>query len=197
MKPTQEQLQGALRAARRKGNLCAAERYLQRKGILCFGVESVSCADRSIEYVNLGDTYDTTIIDEDGDFAIASWGGWYEETENRHCEDAGAIRCGYCGELTAMDKEDWRDVVCQHCGRYVQNGETPAPQAEPENLDALPLEDLQAYCQNAGNPAPLREYAAIKARAIQARQGGRIQQAQQWEARLNRLYSQLPDTLQW
>ncbi len=196
MKPTQEQLQGALRAARRKGNLCAAERYLQRKGILCFGVESVSCADRSIEYVNLGDTYDTTIIDEDGDFAIASWGGWVEETENQHCQEEGEIRCGYCGEFTPC-AENWRDCVCQHCGRYVQTGEKPEPKPQPENLDDMPLEDLRAYCRNADNPAPLREYAAIKARAIRARLAGRIPQAQQWEAQLDGLYSQLPKTLQW
>ena len=196
MKPTQEQLQGALRAARRKGSLCAAERYLQRKGILCFGVESVSCADRSIEYVNLGDTYDTTIIDDDGDFAIASWGGWYEETEREHCEEEGVIRCGYCGEFTPC-AEDWTETVCQHCGRYVQTGEKPAPKPDPENLDDMPLADLQAYCHNADNPAALREYAAIKARAMQSRLGGRIQQAQQWEKALDGLYDLLPETLQW
>ena len=152
MKPTQEQLQGALRAARRKGSLCAAERYLQRKGILCFGVESVSCADRSIDYVNLGDTYDTTIIQEGDEFSISSWGGWYEETEQEHCESEGEIRCGYCGEFTPV-AEDWRDTVCQHCGRYVQTGEKPEPQpAETEKAtpvmekpgEETPVEEIPA-----------------------------------------------------
>ena len=66
-----------------------------------------------------------------------------------------------------------------------------------ENLDCLDLSDLQTYCQNTDNPAPLREYAAIKARAMQARLGGRIQQALQWEKALDGLYSLLPETLQW
>jgi hypothetical protein len=61
----------------------------------------------------------------------------------------------------------------------------------------MPLPDLQAYCHNADNPAALREYAAIKARAMQARSGGRIQQAQQWEKALDGLYDLLPETLQW
>ncbi len=116
-------LQGALRAAK-CGGLCAAERYLQRKGILCFGIESVSCADRSIEYVNLGDTYTTTVIQEGEDFAIASWGDWLEEMENQHCDEEGVIRCGYCGEFTPC-AEDWRETICAHCGRYVQSGEKP------------------------------------------------------------------------
>ena len=196
MKPTETQLQRALHFAKRKGELSAAARYLKRKGVLCFGVEHVSCADKEISYVNLGDTYDTTIIQEGDEFSISSWGGWVEETENQHCEEEGEIRCGYCGEFTHV-AEDWQDTICEHCGRYVHNGEKPEPQPDPENLDDMPLPDLQAYCHNADNPAALREYAAIKARAMQARSGGRIQQAQQWEKALDGLYDLLPETLQW
>ena len=66
-----------------------------------------------------------------------------------------------------------------------------------ENLDCLDLTDLQAYCQNADNPAPLREYAAINARAMEARRAGRIGAARQWEGDCDSLYKLLPTELQW
>ena len=62
-----------------------------------FGVEYVSCAGREIAYVNLGETYERTICQEGDEFFISSWGGWYEDAENEHCEEEGVIRCGYCG----------------------------------------------------------------------------------------------------
>ena len=68
---------------------------------------------------------------------------------------------------------------------------------EPVNLDAMDPEDLHVYCQEQGNPAPLREYAAIKARAIYSRKAGRIHRSLQWEQALGRLYQQLPEDLQW
>ena len=80
-----------------EGELSAAERYLTRKGILCFGIESVAVADRSIDYVNLGETYQLTIIQEGqegqegGEFSIASWGGWVEESEGEYCEENNEI----------------------------------------------------------------------------------------------------------
>lgn len=125
MQATQTMLDRAARYATRKGELSAAEKMLERLGILCFGIESVSCADRSIDYVNLGDTYDATIIQEGNDFSVCSWGGWYEETENQHCEEEGETRCGYCGEFTTTDSEDWHNTICEHCGRYVDSGELP------------------------------------------------------------------------
>ena len=132
-------------------------------------------------------------------FSISSWGGWYEETENQHCEEEGEIRCGNCGEFTPV-AEDWRDTVCQHCGRYVHNGEKPEPKPEPEtdpeNLDDMPLPDLQAYCHNADKPAALREYAAIKARAMQCAWVVESSNAQ-WENALDGLYNLLPEDLQW
>ena len=65
------------------------------------------------------------------------------------------------------------------------------------NLDCMATGDLHTYCQTPRNPAPLREYAAIKARAQEARLAGRIQQAIKWEDALDRLYKQLPHYLRW
>lgn len=96
-----------------------------------FGIEFVSCGDKELKYINLGDTYDTTICAEmcqsdyydiyqenDPPF-ISSWGSWFETTEQEICEQDGVIRCGYCGSFTPMDKEDWRDVICENCGELV------------------------------------------------------------------------------
>ena len=109
----------------------------------------------------------------------------------------GKFVAGIAASLPRWIRKTGGICICQHCGRYVQTGEKPEPQPDPENLDDMPLEDLQAYCHNADKPAPLREYAAIKARAMQARLGGRIQQALQWEKALDGLYSLLPETFQW
>ena len=189
-------------ANRKQGGLELAEQFLERAGFggELFGIESVSCGERELRYLNVGDTYSLTIGQEgDGEVFSTSWGGWLEEAEQEHCEENGETRCGYCGEFTPV-AEDWHDTVCQHCGRYVDSGELPdkgQEKMEPENLDAMDPEDLHAYCQEQSNPAPLREYAAIRARAIDARKAGRIQQALQWEQSLDRLYQQLPEDLQW
>lgn len=115
MKPTREQL---IQAAR-FDYLDTAERYLKRYGVLTFGIESVSVVDRKIRYVNLGDTYDETVISELGSkLSVGSWGSWVEGAENEYCEAEGVIRCGFCGEFTECAAE-WRDTVCEHCGHLV------------------------------------------------------------------------------
>lgn len=83
-----------------------------------------------MEYLNQGDTYALTLVLTDdyvnGIALLAtSWGDWYEEAERQYCEEHGAIRCGYCGKLTddsVDDDEDWRDIVCEHCGHNVSGG---------------------------------------------------------------------------
>ncbi|MHB9044366.1 MAG: hypothetical protein ACYC35_00350 [Pirellulales bacterium] len=129
MQATETMLERAALYATRKGELSAAERLLERLGVLCFGIESVSCADRSIDYVNMGETYTPTIVQEGETFSVSSWGGWYEGAEQEHCEQEGAIRCGYCGEFTPC-AEEWSETVCEHCGRYVDSGALPEKETE-------------------------------------------------------------------
>jgi hypothetical protein len=122
---TAHTIETAARLAQRRGNLDIAERYLKRAGVITFGVEYVSCADRECAYLNMGDTYDLTVVQEGQDFAALSWGDWHESAEREYCEENGAINCGYCGEFTPVDSECWHETVCEHCGRYVDNGELP------------------------------------------------------------------------
>jgi DNA-directed RNA polymerase subunit RPC12/RpoP len=82
-----------------------------------FGIEYVGFRGRELAYVNMGETYSQTVCLEGEDsFFVGSWGDWLENAEAEYCEDTDTIRCGYCGEFTPMDCEDWRDVVCESCG---------------------------------------------------------------------------------
>jgi hypothetical protein len=114
MKPTKDQLDRAARY----DNIEAAERYLKSYGVTVFGIEFVSVAGRELRYVNLGDTYDETVVEELGKLSVGSWGGWLEEAEGEYCADEGLIRCGHCGEFTPVDI-DWRETVCYNCGNLV------------------------------------------------------------------------------
>lgn len=92
------------------------------------GVESVSCGEHSIQYLNAGDTYaETLIYDANADPAYywGSWGAWLEATEEELNDENGTIRCGNCGEFTPV-LEEWLDTLCQHCKRYVDDGTKPS-----------------------------------------------------------------------
>jgi len=119
-------------ANRHNGGLELAETFINRAGWghSIFGVEYVSCAGRELSYLNTGETYSLTIGQEgNGEVFSTSWGGWYEDAENQHCEEEGETRCGYCGEFTPC-AEEWRETVCEHCGRYVDSGELPEKETE-------------------------------------------------------------------
>lgn len=115
----------ACRLAIGNQSLKTAENYLKANGVLTFGIQSISLADRSMEYINLGDTYEQTIYCENGMYSVGSWGNWYEEAEKEHCQDNNMVSCGNCGEFTEKDCKDWREVVCSSCGRNVSTGELP------------------------------------------------------------------------
>lgn len=112
-------LMRALEIATKTESLEEAEQFLNSYHFPTYGIEHIFLADRELSYINLGDTYDTTFCEEDGKFFMSSWGEWYEEAEREYCEENDAIRCGYCGEFTPMDKDDWREVICKSCGNRV------------------------------------------------------------------------------
>lgn len=114
----EEIYQKALTIARENDSLEDAEAYMLSKGLGCFGIEGVSCAGRSMEYINMGGTYDSTIVCEDGEYELTSWGDWYESAEQAYCEEHGAVRCAYCGEFTPLKTKDWHETVCEACGHY-------------------------------------------------------------------------------
>lgn len=118
----QEVLDQAVKA----DSLKSAEGIMAQAGIITCGVECVSCGGVELHYVNLGDTYDQTICrEDDGPLFIGSWGAWYEATEAQQNEDDGTITCAWCSHRTPMDKDDWREVVCESCGNCVNGDKAP------------------------------------------------------------------------
>lgn len=107
-----------------------AERYLKRRGLLTFGVEYASLDNvsdgREMAYLNVGETYKLTLIVENDQFELSSWGDWYEIAEQLHCIDTDSIRCAYCGEFVPDESgKDWRDIVCESCGHCLDGSEAP------------------------------------------------------------------------
>lgn len=124
MNATETTLEQALDAARR-GDWEAANTLAGG-----YGIESVERSDRTLQYVNLGDTYAATVCQEaDSEPYIGTWGDWIEAVEAEHCTEEGALVCGYCSEFTPKNRRDWSDVICQHCLHNVADG-TPAPKCE-------------------------------------------------------------------
>jgi hypothetical protein len=110
---------------RHNGDLDMVQTFLRLEnwGDATFGIESVSVADRELQYLNTGGTYDLTIGQEgDGPVFDTSWGDWAEQAEIDHCEAEGVIRCGNCGGFTSRD-EPWDNTRCMNCGRNVSTGE--------------------------------------------------------------------------
>jgi len=91
-----------LKLAVKAGNLEDAKKTLESSGVLTYGIEHVSCGDVELHYVNLGDTYSTTICQEDdGSLFISSWGAWYELTERQQNENNNTT-CAWCSHRTVI-----------------------------------------------------------------------------------------------
>jgi hypothetical protein len=102
-----------------------AETYLEALwgNAATFGVEHVAVEGTDgpeLAYLNTGDTYALTVAcEDDGPLFATTWGDWYEQAEQHHCETENVIRCAYCGTFCDYDGTgDWRDVECS-CGHLV------------------------------------------------------------------------------
>ena len=89
-----------------------------------FGSESanVDGTEHNCYYLNMGDTYATTLlIDDDNVLSVTCWGDWYESTERKHCKAESVIRCGHCSHLTPFEYgiDDWRNHNCESCENNV------------------------------------------------------------------------------
>jgi len=99
------------------------------------GVEAVQLEDYQVDnyyynivllYVNMGDTYDTTLCydTEKGEFLIGSWGDWLEEWELRRKEKAMKIESDEQGNLIAykavrkLPSGTLKSLVMSKYGRY-------------------------------------------------------------------------------
>ena len=77
-----------------------------------FGIESIrlentddDIAADSMRYLNLGETYATTLVLTDdvtngNALIVSSWGDWYETAERRYESDNDVRRCPNCGQFT-------------------------------------------------------------------------------------------------
>ena len=65
--------------------MCAADEIIGGHGVEAIGINSE--APGKGMYVNLGDTYDTTLFYDydEGEYQVCSWGDWYEEKEKEQC----------------------------------------------------------------------------------------------------------------
>lgn len=70
---------------------------------------------------------------------------------------------------------------------------------EPVNLDCLSIEpdDYRAFAADTTNDMRLRNYAEMKAQAMECRLAGRVAEAVSIERNLDRFYNALPTNLQW
>lgn len=107
-------------ANRKGGGIEAAERFIVRAGWIhaTCGVESVSECGRSMEYLNTGDTYTTTVICEGTECSVGSWGAWVESVENEYNDENDTIKCAHCSNYTPV-AEPWDCTVCNYCRNYV------------------------------------------------------------------------------
>lgn len=94
------------------------------------GVEALTLADGSeLLYVNMGDTYDSTLCHVAGrGFFVSSWGDVYEEADREREEQEGERRCAYCSEWCECDPAAGAQEPCGSCGRDPATGD-PWPEA--------------------------------------------------------------------
>ncbi len=125
---TDEQIETAVKLAQRnrkaktgRTGFEIAERYLRRYSPCTFGIEQVccDCSGATLSYINLGDTYDYTVCRYAGKYFAGSWGDWHEEQEREYDTENETVGCGYCSHHTPIQNEDWRNTVCEQCGKRV------------------------------------------------------------------------------
>ena len=113
-------------ANRRAGDLDMVQSFLHRAGWghATFGIETIETCDRTLQDLNTGDTYDSTVLLEGEELYSGCWGDWVERVEGDYEKDQSVYRCCNCGEFTPAG-ETWAETVCTTCGRYVNSSEKP------------------------------------------------------------------------
>lgn len=122
-----------------------AEWYMNRMGFPTFGWEHCNCdgTDRSMQYLNVGETYTLTVVYEDQEFTADSWGNWFEAAEAQHCEEENEVRCAYCGEWVEIETpDDWSETICP-CGHYVDGRDVPNNHAVGYEQDTDEIEGIE------------------------------------------------------
>ena len=101
-------------------NLAIAENFLSIAGHAdhTFGIETINECDRTMSYLNTGETYDLTVCCENGTCFALSWGDWLELAERRYGTENNVTRCPACGEWTSYDRVQL-SCTCEYCGYSV------------------------------------------------------------------------------
>lgn len=128
MATTTEILQRALKYAKKRddeddsGFVWDSHWFLKRCQFTHFGTESIRFdeSDKTLHYINMGDTYAQTVCACEGESWIGSWGDWLEEVEREYCEDENKTKCANCGEFVDYHGEERTECDCDH----YTNGET-------------------------------------------------------------------------
>jgi hypothetical protein len=68
-----------------------ADRMINAQGeFASFGVESLEAqGERYAQYLNTGDTYSVTLLYDEGEWYVTTWGDWMEQAEQKYAEDWG------------------------------------------------------------------------------------------------------------
>lgn len=105
-----------------------------------YGVEAIWGKDSFTQpvatYVNMGDTYDATVVYdyEKRSYQVTSWGDWVEEAERRgielressasYGEATSRTHCESCQSPLSV-KESESGNYCEACGKEMQEGDAP------------------------------------------------------------------------
>ncbi len=86
-------------------------------------------------YVNMGDTYDGTIVhdSENNSFHLTTYGDWLQQYESTHQREDSCSSCGQMFEVTVLDENSG---TCPDCFRRREEGED----TEREEASAFPVQ---------------------------------------------------------
>ena len=99
----------------------------------------------SMEYLNMGDAYATTLVLTDDycdgvKLLVTTWGDWLESVEQFHMKREGYIRCCWCGHFTSFDydHDDYHAHDCEHCGNCVSGDKSASDPVFATSMRQLP-----------------------------------------------------------
>jgi len=91
------------------------EKILNRINIMTFGIEFLKTPLNCYEYINMGETYAITILQniETKETIVSSWGDILEE--ETYCQGDNLIQCIYCGRYMLINEKDYTKTICESC----------------------------------------------------------------------------------
>lgn len=103
----------------RNGEWSKANEILKLHGDEYSSLENVSDGP-VLHFLNVGESYVMTLCECNGKIFFSSWGDWIENQEREYEKEEGVIRCGYCGEFTPVNEENYHDIICEYCSHMAR-----------------------------------------------------------------------------